>query len=628
MLLEPRHVQNHSEASDTQAHWGYPDRVVPCKNDAGSCAYLDVVYRAHDLGMLYMGILWATIFGVVFVWALLRRAGAPRRGALGRMTTTVSAASRRLLLREASRRLFGRTTRLQVVVLALLSGYLAVWSFLGISYRTWVTPVKNMPGVYNTRTGLGPWSDRVGVVAYALTPLSVLLSSRESLLSVLTGVPYQSFNFLHRWLGYIILLQSLLHTVGWLVIQLKLYQPQPSVSLAWIVEPYIIWGLAAMILLLIMSVLCTPWAIRTTGYEFFRKTHYVLAMVYVGACWAHWSRLECFLVPALVLWGVDRGARFVRTGLLHHRPRSPSALAGFKPAQATITRFPDAEHGDVLRLDLENAQDPWSIGQHYFLCFVESSIWQSHPFTPLNAPVVQEDGLVKHSYVLRAKSGETRKLAELAASKSAAAPTDAVVTTPVLLTGGYGQDLVGKVDRNTNVVCVAGGTGIVYVLSTLLHLARHRRPSDRKIELIWAMRHARDADWVRDELAVLRDAQKDLNLTISLFATRDAAGSVDADVASSSSEETCPRGEKTVCAPGVSGDGSDDQSRRRPDLGTLLGAFVEGTIAGRTVVFASGPGGIITDLRSIVAGLNVPGRVWRRQDKFDVELVCDDRLEW
>ncbi|KAK2612676.1 hypothetical protein QQS21_001293 [Conoideocrella luteorostrata] len=655
-MLEPRHIQNHSEGGDVQLHWGYPDRIVPCKNDAGSCTYLDVVYLAHDLGMLYMGILWATIFAVLLIWALVRRASRPavqgtlqdsrsNQGAFNKLRKTTAAASRRFLLSDANHFLFGRTTRFQVAILALLAAYLFIWSFLGITYATWVTPVKKMPGVFNVRTSLGPWSDRVGVIAYALTPLSIMLSSRESLLSVLTGVPYQSFNFLHRWLGYIIVIQSLLHTIGWLIVQLNLYQPQPQVALEWVVQPYIIWGLVAMILLLILFVLSTPWGIRATGYEFFRKAHYVLAMIYIGACWAHWNKLECFLIPAFILWGIDRGARLVRTGMLHYHPSSSISAAGFRPTPATITRFPDSEHGDVLRLDLENEQDSWKIGQHFYLCFTESSIWQSHPFTPLNAPVV-EKGLVKHSYIMRAKSGETRKLAELTQKKILAAAgvdSNQLTTTPVLLTGGYGEDLLERVDKSTNIVCIAGGTGITYVLPILLHLARSRSASERRIQLVWAMRHSWNVDWVEDEMAVLRRAQKDLNLTISLFATRDAAGSSEkgadncgkageiTDVNSSSSDDICPCDAKVTCEPGISvdkiGDGSTEESRH-PDLGKLVGGFVETTVAGPTVVFASGPGGMITDLRRIVAGLNVPAKVWRRQERYDVELVCDDRLEW
>jgi len=643
--LGRRHIQDHTAGDETQPHWGYPDRIVPCKNDPGSCTYLDVVYAAHDVGMLYMGVLWATLGGILLVWFFAKRISRPTvhpapkhtRSGAGKLRRTVAAYARRYLLPDANHFVFGRTTRLQVLILGLLSAYLLLWSFVGIVYGTWVTPVKKMPGVYNTRTSLGPWSDRVGVIAYALTPLSVLLSSRESLLSVLTGVPYQSFNFLHRWLGYIILAQSALHTIGWCIIQVRLYQPQPTVAIEWVVQPYIIWGIVAMILILLLFVLSTPWAIRITGYEFFRKAHYVLAMVYIGACWAHWNKLECFLVPAFIIWGIDRGARLFRTALLHYHPAAVTG-AGFRPVHAEVTRFPDAEHGDVVRLDFENEQDCWEIGQHYYLCFAECSIWQSHPFTPLNAPMLQK-GVVRHSYILRAKSGETKKVADVVARKSQLAGDAATAPTPVILAGPYGENLMEKLAVDTNIVCVAGGTGISYVLPVLLRLAREQPVPDRKVELVWAMRHSSNVDWVRDEMDTLCRAQKALNLTIRLFATRDVdsgerekdakcGGAKDTDVAevgSSSSENACP------CDGKVSvdriGDGASDDSRH-PALRQLLGDFVEETVAGRTVVFASGPGGMITDLRTIVAGLNDPAKVWRRQERFDVNLVCDDRLEW
>lgn len=86
-----------------------------------------------------------------------------------------------------------------------------------------------MTGVYNTRTGFGPWGDRIGALAYALTPFTVALGTRESILSLITGVPYQHFNFLHRWTGRIIYVQSALHTLAWTVVEGKLYQPQPKV---------------------------------------------------------------------------------------------------------------------------------------------------------------------------------------------------------------------------------------------------------------------------------------------------------------------------------------------------------------------------------------------------------------
>lgn len=652
MDIFKRHIQDHNAPGGREPHWGYATRVVPCTNDPGSCAYLDAVYEAHDVGMVYMGILWATIFGILFVWWFARLAfrpaisPAPKQipSALHRVKATAAAACRRWLLPDANHFVFCRTTRLQVTVLAALCGYLTLWTFVGIAYGTWVTPIKNSK-LFNTRTSLGPWSDRIGVVAYALTPLSIMLSSRESLLSVMTGLPYQTFMFLHRWVGYVIVIQASMHTIGWCVVEIRLYQPQPKVSLEWIAQQYIIWGVIAMFLLVVMLLLSTPWGIRLTGYEFFRKSHYVLAMIYIGACWAHWSLLECFLVPAFILWGIDRGARFFRTLLLHYQPGSVSGT-GFAPAQARITSYPDAEHGDIIRLDVENPQDTWEIGQHFYLCFPESSMWQSHPFTPLNAPVVK-DGVVKHSYIMRAKGGETKRIAQLAEKKLHRSGS---TTTPVIFTGPYGDKLMEKLDVDTNIVCVAGGTGIAYVLPLLLELARLKPVTDRQVSLIWAIRHSNDVAWVRDELRSLRKVQQHLNLAIHIHVTRDATVTAvekvldgsSSDEASSSGEEICNCEKDDVVEKKdivekngalsksgvIDNDSGETIEQGRPNLKSLVGDFVTNTVSGRTILFASGPGGMITDLRSIVADLSQPSKVWRGKERFDIDLVYDDRLEW
>ncbi|KAI0598838.1 ferric reductase like transmembrane component-domain-containing protein [Biscogniauxia sp. FL1348] len=655
-LLAARHIQNMSEAQSLEPHWGYLDRSLPCTNDAGSCAYLDQVYGSHDLGMLYSGILWATIGGILFIWAIGRRiwpstqaglttcnSNIEDKSSIRRLGRAIATHSRRYLLPDAARPIFGRTTRLQVGVLAALTGYLLIWSFVGIAYSIWITPVKNSPGLYNTRSSLGPWSDRIGILAYALTPLSILLSSRESILSLLTGVPYQSFNFLHRWLGYIIVLQGSLHTIAWTVIEVRLYQPQPATALAWICELYIVWGVVAMILLLLLFALSTPWGIRLTGYEFFRKAHYVLAMVYIGACWAHWKQLNCFLIPSLVIWFLDRGVRLVRTGLIHYQ-YLPDGSMGFRAAQASLTHFPDPDHGDAVRLDFTHPQDAWQIGQHFYLCFAECSIWQSHPFTPLNLPKVQ-DGVVSHSYILRAKKGETKKVADLALRKLSKSAT---ATTPILLTGPYGDSIAETLARDTNVLCVAGGTGIAYVLPVLLGLVQQPVTRDRKIQLVWAIRRKEDMRWVEKELDTIQKTAGSHQVVVNIYVTREP-GSRNPSVHSEKGQDdvtvketgatttaTTAAAGDCCCAPdaprGASIDvkriGGDEGFDRHPDLDRLVREFAENTARGPTRVYASGPGGMISDLRSIVAGCSEGGKVWRGNERFDVSLTCDDRLEW
>ncbi|KAK2039926.1 ferric reductase like transmembrane component [Colletotrichum somersetense] len=571
--LAARHIQDFSDAASLEPHWGYSDRVVPCTNDAGSCAYLDVVYDSHDLGMLYSGILWIIICGILLVWAVGRRAlpsrseedvlraalleDSPRsKSFLNRLRQAISSGMNRYLLPDFIRPIFGRTTRLQVLILAVLSGYLLIFSFVGIVYNTWITPVKNMPGVYNTR--------------------------------------------------------SVMHTIGWLVIEVRLYQPQPKVAVEWITQLYMIWGCIALLFIMALYVLSLPPVIRLTGYEFFRKSHYILAMLYVGACIGHWKSLECFMIPALIIWFLDRAARAVRTALIHHNFIEGKGM-GFSAAQAGISIFPDSENGDVVRLDFSHPHDAWSIGQHFYLCFTESSIWQSHPFTPLNAPVTV-NGRTKHSYIFRAKGGETRKVAEIAKRKLATVSGDkseAAPTTSVILTGPYGDPILRSITSDVNILCVAGGTGVTYVLPALMSLQKNSRAS-RKLELIWVVRHIRDVKWIKPELDSL-EAENNPKVIVRVFATRDAGSPVSSPRQSNNLSESGSIsdarehvGEKQAQMKAETiGDITSSNAPRHPDMTSIVRQFVETTVSGRTAVFASGPGGLMSDIRAAVAHCNV-----------------------
>lgn len=309
---------------------------------------------------------------------------------------------------------------------------------------------------------------------------------------------------------------------------------------------------------------------------------------------------------------------------------------GFRAAHASLTHFPDAEHGDVVRMDFSHPQDPWKVGQHFYLCFTECSIWQSHPFTPLNLPKVR-DGLVSHSYIFRAKKGETKKVAELAAKKLAAAPS---ATTPIILSGSYGESIVKNLTPDANVLCVAGGTGITYVLPVLLDLVEQPAMKDRKIQLVWAIRKKDDTRWIEKELDTIRKAAKAHKIEVHIYVTRETSSksmSISDDISekddaavkelgltSTQSSVKEVQSNSTLDIQKIGGQGFD----RHPDLNKLVEEFVEGTVRGSTTVYASGPGGMISDLRSIVASCNWGTKVWQGNERYDVKLICDDRLEW
>ena len=327
-FLVPRHIQDHNEANTTlEPHWGYSSRVLPCTKDQGTCEYLDAVYNMHDTSMDYTFILWGVLLGIAVVWLFVRgwrldyADGRTSDGLLeGAWTGLVRIRRRWLSVNVQSRLgrwLFGRTSRLQVLILTVLLAYLLVFSLIGITYRTWVTPIKGST-LHNTRTGLGGFSDRIGALAYALTPFTVLLSMRESVLSLITGIPYQHFNFLHRWTGRIIFVQAVLHTLGWTIVEAKLYQPQPSVYKEFISQQYMIFGVVAMFIITLMLVLSTKTAIRWFGYEAFKIGHWCLAVLYLGACWGHWDRLWCWMVASLALVVLDQAMRWGRVVILHY----------------------------------------------------------------------------------------------------------------------------------------------------------------------------------------------------------------------------------------------------------------------------------------------------------------------
>lgn len=655
-LTARAHIQNFSDvnASNIQPHWGYADRIVPCTNDAGSCEYLDVTYHSHDLSMLYTGIFWASILAILLIWGTARRLFPSKSadellsyptstesqaektlGGVGRLTRTLSSVRRQYLLPDFSPRILGHVTRLQVTVLLTLSAYLLVLSFIGITYKTWITPVSSSPGLYNTRTSLGPFADRIGVLAYALTPLSILLASRESLLSLITGVPYQSFMFLHRWTGYIILIQSIVHTLGWVIVEAKLYQPQPAVWNSLVEELYIQWGFVALAILVLLWGLATPWGIKLTGYEVFRKAHYCLAMIYIGAIIGHWEQLQCFLIPGMLLWFFDRLGRAVRTGMLHYQWLPAKGKWEFEAAQASVVSWEDEKNGDVIRLDFEHAQQPWDVGQHFYLCFPEGSIWQSHPMTPLSLPVADRMGRVRHSYVIRAKGGETKKIAGIAAKKLAAlagasrsalgdekVTKQAQVTTPVILTGPYGVNMADNLTPETNVLCVAGGTGVTFVLPVLLKLVREQRIAERKVHFIWAVKKDIDVKWVEAELDEIKEKGCSHGVNIDVYVTREKDHH-SASSASSLDASGCD------CKDAGHHHPSDIEvpEGRRPHLDKIVQEFVDSVVRGPSTIYASGPGGMIGDLRRAVAACNQARKVWRGDGSGDVRLVCDDRLE-
>ncbi|KAF8847696.1 hypothetical protein BDZ45DRAFT_718947 [Acephala macrosclerotiorum] len=437
---------------------------------------------------------------------------------------------------------------------------------------------------------------------YALTPLTVALSTRESILSLLTGIPYQNFNILYRWLGGIIYAPLVLHTLGWILIEGYFYQPQPA-------SKCMIRGCVALLFVSFLSISSPERVVKLTEYEFFRKTHYVIAEL---------SRMldDRFSRNR----GLDRVARLLRTLLIH---------TGYIDARKD-------QNGGVVRLDFDYNHEPWAIGQHFFLTFlaqdVDRTTWQSHPFT--TASVHALSGRPNHTYIIRCRKGETRRL------KSLALDSQYLASTPVVLCGPYGKALLPN-HETANILAIAGGTGISFTLPLVLAAASTSSLPGAAIDFVWIIHRLLNMEWITIEPEQLkkRAERESFDLRVHIFITQDTAQQ------DTSSPDLPSTGEKSltdldiapVCTDRSSGstplkhEKSDESCRvcfERPSPKEIVNNFLKDRAVSpyRARVIASGPASMGHDLRAAVAAVNDGEKVWRGDNRGDVSLNWDDRM--
>jgi ferredoxin-NADP reductase len=511
-------------------------------------------------------------------------------------------------------------------------------SLVGVTYKTWITPTKGHPELKTIRTGFGGWGDRVGALAYALTPLTIALCSRESVLSLITGIPYQHFNFLHRWIGRVIFIQSFLHTLVWTLVEGRFYQPQPDIYTSFIKQKYIVWGIVAQIMITFLYIFSTSWAIRWTGYEFFKKTHALIGILYLGACWGHWDKLACWMIASLIIVLGDFGIRFLRTALLHVGYRKGKPGLGYHSANATVQHYGDDEDS-VVRIDFDFKQSAWKPGQHFYLCFPALNIWQSHPFTPSSLPDGRSD-IQHHTYLIRERSGITAQLARIAKATGGDS-----CTTSVILTGPYGGSSTDEA-ASSNLLAVAGGTGVTSVLPTLQDTFTIAQTGIlRAVDFVWVVRKIQDLAWITPELTELKSwmsSGKAGGLRMRIFVTRETAPLETTTSSTSSISEKgkgcCSKrakGEKTGVVVSSSDDLAAPQNNfcitylggAHPSIKDIVAEFAEraAICGGRSQVIGAGPMEIGTALRSAVAKENHAGRVWQGDESGIMALEWDCR---
>ena len=439
----------------------------------------------------------------------------------------------------------------------------------------------------------------------------VLFAGRNNPLVRLLRISFDTFNLFHRWLGRIVVLEIVVHTLAWAA-NVHAAKGWDGIGAALAQKPFLQVGLAgtvAMLLILVQS----PSAVRHAYYETFLALHQLLAFAAVLATYMHAKTGPLpqlpFAILIMIIWGYDRFVRLARFAWRNFAWRRSGAGGGARVTRAVVEALP----GEACRVTfhLPRAWTP-PPGAHVYAYLPSVSFWMSHPFsvawstaptdadadadaphTPGSEKAAAADAvlppapLTAHtvSLVMAARTGMTRHLY----LRAAAAPSQ-TLNIAGFLEGPYGA--LESLHSYGSLVLFAGGIGITHLLPHLRDLLARCHPpaartvAARRVLLVWTVRDPRQLEWVRPYMnALLRMPARREVLRIQIFITRPGSAR---DVQSAS--------ERVLMFPG----------RPRPRV-IVAEEFAQRV--GAMSVGVCGPGALADDVRDAARAVSGRGKV-------------------
>ncbi|KAI9791405.1 MAG: hypothetical protein M1816_003973 [Peltula sp. TS41687] len=379
---------------------------------------------------------------------------------------------------------------------------------------------------------------RSGVLAVAnMIPLFIMAGRNNPFIKVLR-VSFDTYNLLHRWIGRMVVLESVVHTIAWMANQIAATGVK-GIGQKMARYPFIQYGFLGTFAMLFIGIQ-SPSAIRHAFYETFLHLHQLAALLAVVGIYFHLSIDRLPQVPyiqaVICIWAFDRFFRFFR--ILY---RCWSWREGFSNVQV------EALPGEACRVTVE-LRRPWTYkpGCHVYIYLPSISFHQSHPFSvawcdqtsPAPAPrskhdssaSADEEKLPKYktdldrpagpttvSLVIHKRTGMTARLYD----RAAASPNGRLSLRGVV-EGPYGS--LESLHSYGTVILFAGGIGITHQVSHIRDLIQGYADGSvatRKIVLIWTVRTTEHLEWVRPWMDdILQMPGRREILKILLFVTK------------------------------------------------------------------------------------------------------------
>lgn len=362
-----------------------------------------------------------------------------------------------------------------------------------------------------------------------------IFSARNNPLIPLLGISFDTFNLFHRWIGRVVVIETVSHAFIWGV------NNYDALGLQGLMDhlqsdAFLICGLVSAVSMLAI-ILHSVSAIRHAFYETFLHIHQALAVVTVVGILLHCEIQSLpqkpFVYTFISLWGVERLIRLFR-------------VFSRRGTKVQI----EALEGGACRVTFD-MPGSWtkSPGCHIYAYIPAVSLWMSHPFSVAwvdRDPIIydnwsQASNTVRSlrplpsndsgldqiiwrknkrtviSCIIASRSGMTAGL-----YRKAKGTPSGIIRLSAFVEGPYGG--LEKLRSYGTVLLFAGGVGITHQLSHLYDLVfafSDLTCSTRKVILIWSVRTENQLEWARPWLnEVLEMPKRGNSVNVTSYVTR------------------------------------------------------------------------------------------------------------
>lgn len=337
---------------------------------------------------------------------------------------------------------------------------------------------------------------RAAWVSVSQIPILYLLSCKFNPITLLTGISYERFNWLHRWAARTLFLTVVVHWSffyhSWSIYDIVTAQMN--------FMPMVKWGFAAWGLLTWM-ILSGFGFFRALSYEFFVVQHIAGAGVMLWLLFVH--------VPAKAQYNIWISVAFLAFDwvgrIVHGVLQNTHVLGRLKSKVPGYTIRLEALPEDVTRVTIEDVDFSWNAGQHIYINIPSLRPFETHPFTIANAPEnISRTEPRSLSILMQARAGFSRSVHNLAIKEEGADRR-----RRAFVSGPWGTPpILAHYETVVLIACSSGGSFVVPLLQDLVR----KRGCVQKVELHWIVRTEDHFSWFRDELESLIEQSQGLEL--------------------------------------------------------------------------------------------------------------------